>query len=82
MNQGSTAMQCPPTPAPGRRIETRGWRLASAIARHTSIPRSSQISDNSLAKAMLTSRYEFSTNLTSSAVRLSVRMHSALTNPS
>jgi enoyl-[acyl-carrier protein] reductase I len=38
MNHGSTAMQCPPTPGPGCRMLTRGWRLASRITSHTSSP--------------------------------------------
>jgi len=40
----------------------------------------SQISESSLAKAIFTSRKEFSTNLASSAVRQSVIKHSASTN--
>ena len=38
MNQGSTAMQWPPTPGPGCRMLTRGWRLASRITSQTSMP--------------------------------------------
>ena len=44
MNQGSTAMQWPPTPGPGRRMSTRGWRLASLIAAQTST--SSSLADH------------------------------------
>jgi hypothetical protein len=56
MNHGSTAMQCPPTPRPGRRTPTWGWRLASSISSKTSTPTRSQTIDSSLASAMLTSR--------------------------
>ena len=72
MNHGSTAMQWPPTPGPGCRMFTRGWWLASSMSSHTSMPCSAQITDSSLAKAMLTSRKEFSTSLAISAVRVSV----------
>ena len=48
-NQGSTLMQCPPTPGPGRRMSTRGWRLARAIASQTSTPKRSARRANSLA---------------------------------
>src|SRR5699024_11786283 len=65
----STAMQWPPTPGPGCKILTRGCRFASSMTSHTSIPNSSLIMDSSLAKAMLTSRNEFSTSFDISAVR-------------
>ena len=51
MNQGSTAIQCPPTPHPGCRILTRGCLLASSISSHTFTPALSQIMESSLAKA-------------------------------
>ena len=41
INHGSTAMQWPSTPGPGCRMSTRGWRLASSISSHGSIPRKS-----------------------------------------
>src|SRR5579875_824578 len=69
MNHGSTAMQCPPTPGPGRRMLTRGCRLASLINSQTLTRRRSQRTDNSLAKAILTSRYAFSASFANSAVR-------------
>ena len=69
MNHGSTAMQCPPTPGPGCSTLTRGWWLASSISSQTSMSSSWQIIDSSLAKAMFTSRNEFSTSLAISAVR-------------
>ena len=53
-------MQCPPTPEPGCRMLTRGCLLASSISSQTLIPALSQISDSSLAKAIWTSRDEFS----------------------
>ena len=45
-----------PTPGPGWRMLTRGWRLARRITSHTSSPIASATIDSSLAKAMLTSR--------------------------
>jgi hypothetical protein len=80
MNQGSTAMQCPPTPGPGWRILTRGWRLASRISSHTLMSSLSQMIDSSLAKAMFTSRKAFSVSLHISAVRAVVTTHSPFTN--
>ncbi|MNN67447.1 hypothetical protein D3C81_1830810 [compost metagenome] len=82
MNQGSTAMQCPPTPGPGCRMLTRGWRLARRISSHTLISSLSQIIDNSLAKAMLRSRKLFSVSLHISAVRKLVMTHSPSTKSS
>ena len=74
-NQGSTLMQCPPTPGPGCKILTRGWRLASAIISHGSTPSESDSIDNSFAKAMFTSRYEFSVSLViSAAIALVVKI--------
>ena len=55
-NHGSTGMQWPPTPMPGARIFTRGWRLANPITVRVSTATSSQMCENSLASAMLTSR--------------------------
>src|SRR2546430_4725205 len=59
-NQGSTGMQCPPTPIPGLKISTRGCALAISIALSMFTPRPSAIMANSFASAMLTSRYVFS----------------------
>ena len=81
MNHGSTAMQWPPTPGPGWRIFTRGWRLAMRITSHTLMPARSQTIESSLAKAMLTSRKLFSESLTISAVRESVPTTSPRTKP-
>ncbi len=78
-NQGSTAMQCPPTPAPGERISTRGWRFASAIASRTSTPSCAAMAASSLAKAMLTSRKAFSASFTNSATRAVVGSSAART---
>ena len=75
-NQGSTAMQWPPTPGPGCRMLTRGWRLARSTSSQTSTPTRSQTRANSLAKAMLRSRKEFSVSLVISAVVASVRTSS------
>ena len=79
MNQGSTAMQWPPTPGPGCRMLTRGWRFARRISSHTLMPSLSQIRDSSFAKAMFTSRKLFSVSLAISAVRQSVSMQSPST---
>ena len=38
INQGSTAIQCPPTPGPGCRMFTRGWRFARLMSSHTLMP--------------------------------------------
>ncbi|MNP33832.1 hypothetical protein D3C76_1270940 [compost metagenome] len=76
INQGSTAMQWPPTPGPGCKILTRGWRLARRIRSQTLIFSLSQIIESSLAKAIFTSRKLFSVSLHISAVRASVTMHS------
>ena len=78
-NHGSTAMQWPPTPGPGRRTLTRGWWFARRMASQTSTPMCSAISANSLASATLTSRKVFSITLTISAVVASVRMIAPLT---
>ena len=56
INQGSTAMQWPPTPGPGLRILTRGWWLAREISSQTFISKSLEIILSSFAKAMLTLR--------------------------
>ena len=80
MNHGSTAMQWPPTPGPGCRTSTRGWRLASPMSSQGSNPRESHTSEISFAKAMLTSRYAFSVSFTSSAVRAAVVWHRPRTN--
>lgn len=66
---GSTAMQCPPTPQPGCRMLTRGCLFAKAISSQTFMPARSHIRDSSLAKAICTSRDEFSVSLHISAVR-------------
>ncbi len=79
MNQGSTAMQWPPTPGPGCRMLTRGWRLASAISSQTSMPSSPQIIESSLAKAMFTSRKLFSVSFAISAVSGVVTMQAPCT---
>ncbi|CSA88218.1 Uncharacterised protein [Vibrio cholerae] len=79
INHGSTAIQWPPTPGPGLRILTRGWRLAKRINSHTLIFNLLHTKESSLAKAMLTSRNEFSVNLAISAVRALVTMHSPFT---
>ena len=57
----------PPTPGPGERILTRGWRLANSMISQGSTPSRSQTIESSLAKAIFTSRYEFSTSLVISA---------------
>ena len=80
INQGSTAIQWPPTPGPGCKIFTRGCRFAKAISDQTSIFSLSQISDNSFAKAIFTSRKEFSVSWDSSAVLESVSNTWPLTN--
>ena len=72
-------MQWPPTPQPGCRMLTRGWRLASEINSHTLISSLSQIMESSLTKAMFTSRKEFSVSLHISAVRALVIMQSPFT---
>ena len=63
-----TAMQWPPTPGPGCRMSTRGWRLASPMSSQGSTRRESHTSEISFANAMFTSRYAFSVSFTSSAV--------------
>ena len=80
MNHGSTAMQWPPTPGPGCRMSTRGWRLASPMSSQGSTPRESHTSETSFANAMFTSRYAFSVSFTSSAVRAPVTWHRPRTN--
>ena len=77
---GSTAMQCPPTPQPGCRIFTRGCLFARLISSQTFIPALSQMSDNSFAKAIWTSREEFSVSLHISAVFAFVRCSLPFTN--
>ena len=51
---------------------TRGWWFASRMTSHTSTSTSSQTAASSLAKAMLTSRKEFSVSLAISALVASV----------
>ena len=55
MNHGSTARQCPPTPAPGLSIFTLGCLLANSINSNTLIPILSAIIESSLANAIFTS---------------------------
>ena len=57
---------------PGWRMWTRGCLLANSISSQTLIPALSQINDSSLAKAICTSREEFSVSLHISAVFASV----------
>ena len=80
MNQGSTAMQCPPTPVPGCNIFTLGCLLANSIKFHILIPCLSQTIDNSFANAIFTSLKLFSANLHISAVFASVSNKFPLTN--
>src|SRR5699024_2730284 len=80
MNQGSTAMQCPPTPGPGLRICTRGWRFANLITSQPLIPNDWETSLNSLANAMFRSLKEFSASFVNSAVVASVTTNSPWQN--
>ena len=61
-------MQCPPTPAPGDNMSTLGCLFVNPINSLTSIPKLSQIIDNSFAKAIFTSLKLFSVNLASSVL--------------
>jgi len=66
-------MQCPPTPQPGWSMLTRGCLFAKFINSQTFMPALSHINESSLAKAICTSREEFSVNLHISAVLQFVR---------
>ena len=57
---------------------TRGCLFAMRTISRTSMPSDRQILASSLAKAMFTSRYVFSTTLVISAVRMSVTAISPL----
>ena len=79
-NHGSTAIQWPPTPTPGLRIFTLGCLFVKLIKSQIFTFNFSEIIDNSLAKDIWRSRYEFSASLHSSAVLASVSSISPLTN--
>ena len=60
-------MQCPPTPSPGWWMCEYGWLFAAAMTSWMSTPTRSAYRANSLARAMLTSRYVVSASLLNSA---------------